>query len=323
MWKCGRGGGRHRSWVSRVWCELGGVVPAASAAGNIGDNLLPRARAAPSAGLDCAARLRARPVQAFLSFPNESKAAPSLRDGAQTRVSVPHLTSYVARESYRQAGPATEASDQCGTDTLVCAWRRSRAFPRIKATDDIQRLIDQNPQLRPPPPSPTPTPRLPAPASPREMKRETCPASRRLRDSRIGCRWARASRRTRAFRSGSPDRSRRRSCCRACVNSTLPKMTYETCASKPRQSPTPTVGEAAINTATKAPPQTQGSPSPATPTALTQHREARAREPYRPICRLVPPFFPAPPPPAAECAPRDPRAATAPEARLPRPLRVH
>ena len=59
MWKCGRGGGRHRSCEgSRFWCELCGVVQAASAAGKL-EALVPRARAAPGAGLDCGARLRA------------------------------------------------------------------------------------------------------------------------------------------------------------------------------------------------------------------------------------------------------------------------
>ena len=63
--KCGRGGGRHRSWRIARLVRIGRVGPAASAAGEKGGPLLPRARASPSAGLDCGARLRAHRSDRF------------------------------------------------------------------------------------------------------------------------------------------------------------------------------------------------------------------------------------------------------------------
>ncbi len=60
-WKCGRGGGRHRSWRVALLVRVArGVVPAASAAGNIGDNLVtPRSRFAERGAGLCSAPSRA------------------------------------------------------------------------------------------------------------------------------------------------------------------------------------------------------------------------------------------------------------------------
>jgi hypothetical protein len=61
--KCGRGGGRTRAGVSCLCCELGGVVPAASAAGKLAEPRTPRSRYAErGAGivLRAFARIRAR-----------------------------------------------------------------------------------------------------------------------------------------------------------------------------------------------------------------------------------------------------------------------
>ena len=61
MWTCGRGGGRHRIWRVALLLRIGRRCPSHLRGRKIGGIVLPRARAEPSAGLVCRARLRAHP----------------------------------------------------------------------------------------------------------------------------------------------------------------------------------------------------------------------------------------------------------------------
>src|SRR6267154_982557 len=63
--KCGRGGGRHRSWRIALLLRIQRCCPGRLRGRKIGDTLLPRARATPSAGLGCGARLRAHPGDGY------------------------------------------------------------------------------------------------------------------------------------------------------------------------------------------------------------------------------------------------------------------